>query len=59
VQIGGIPATVQFSGIAPGFAGLYQINVQIPTGVIPGDDVSLQIGMPGSSVDTATIAVAP
>jgi uncharacterized protein (TIGR03437 family) len=57
VMIGGLAATVQFSGIAPGFAGLYQVNVQIPAGVQPGDDVPIQIGMPGSVVDTATIAV--
>ena len=58
VTIGGIPATVQFSGIAPGFAGLYQVNVPIPTGVQPGDDVPVTIQMPGSIIDTATIAVA-
>src|SRR5207249_11498576 len=39
VTIGAINAPVQFSGIAPGNAGLYQINVAIPTGVPPGDDV--------------------
>jgi uncharacterized protein (TIGR03437 family) len=58
VTIGGIPAQVQFSGIAPGFAGLYQVNVPIPSGVQPGDDVPITIGMPGSIVDSATIAVA-
>jgi uncharacterized protein (TIGR03437 family) len=26
----GIPATVFFSGLAPGFAGLYQVNVFFP-----------------------------
>jgi uncharacterized protein (TIGR03437 family) len=57
VTIGGLPAPVQFSGIAPGFAGLYQVNVQIPAGIQPGDDVPIQISMPGSLVDTATIAV--
>jgi uncharacterized protein (TIGR03437 family) len=28
--IGGIPATVQFAGLAPGLAGLYQLNIQVP-----------------------------
>ncbi len=41
VTIGGIPADVSFSGIAPGNAGQYQINVAIPSGVKPGDDVPL------------------
>ena len=57
VKIGGMPATVQYSGIAPGFAGLYQVNVQIPLGVQPGDDVPVEISMPGSISDTATIAI--
>ena len=30
MTIGGIPAPVQFSGLAPQFTGLYQINVTVP-----------------------------
>ncbi|HME05660.1 MAG TPA: hypothetical protein VKG25_01370 [Bryobacteraceae bacterium] len=36
VSIGGKTATVTFAGRAPGFAGLDQINVQIPSGLQPG-----------------------
>lgn len=32
-------ATVAFSGLAPGFAGLYQINFTIPSGLATGDAV--------------------
>lgn len=58
VTIGGIDAAVAFSGIAPGFAGLYQINVTIPPGVAGGDDVPVTIEIGGVS-DTATIAIRP
>lgn len=33
----GVQGTVQFQGLAPGFPGLYQINVQIPTNAPLGD----------------------
>jgi uncharacterized protein (TIGR03437 family) len=35
--IGGIPAQMNYAGVAPGFAGLSQINVIIPPGLVPGD----------------------
>jgi uncharacterized protein (TIGR03437 family) len=57
VKIGGVPADVSFSGIAPGNAGQYQINVAIPSGVEPGDNVTLTVTMPDGSADTVTIAV--
>ena len=34
--VGGQNAAVGFSGLAPGFAGLYQVNVTIPPGLAPG-----------------------
>jgi len=58
VTIGGVEAEVSFSGIAPGNAGQYQINVQVPSGVKPGDDVPLTVTMPDGSTDTVTIAIA-
>jgi uncharacterized protein (TIGR03437 family) len=36
VTIGGQPAQVLFSGLAPGFPGLYQVNVTVPAGISAG-----------------------
>jgi uncharacterized protein (TIGR03437 family) len=37
VTIGGQPAQVTYQGVAPGFAGLEQLNVIVPPGLTPGD----------------------
>jgi len=36
VFIGDVPLTPAYSGLAPGFVGLYQVNVQVPAGLAPG-----------------------
>lgn len=47
VTMGGVPAVVDFAGLAPGFAGLYQVNARVPGGVKPADDVPLQLSVLG------------
>lgn len=36
ISIGGQPATVTFSGLAPGYADLYQVNATVPAGIGTG-----------------------
>jgi uncharacterized protein (TIGR03437 family) len=55
VTVAGTPATVLFSGLSPGFAGLYQIDFQVPMGVT-GNDLPLVLTM-GNATDTRTISV--
>lgn len=38
VKIGGVEAKVHFCGLAPNSTGLYQINVEVPAGTVPGDN---------------------
>jgi len=57
VTIGGVSAPVLFAGLAPGFVGLYQVNVQVPASVAPGGAVSVTISIGGAMSNTVTIAV--
>jgi uncharacterized protein (TIGR03437 family) len=56
-RIGGQPAAVQFAGLAPGFVGLYQVNVVVPTGIEPGTEVELRLTQNGVPSNSVTVAV--
>lgn len=56
-RIGGRAATVSFSGLAPGFVGLYQVNVQSPTGITAANDVPLVLIQNGVPSNTVTLAI--
>jgi uncharacterized protein (TIGR03437 family) len=58
VRIGGQVAAVSYSGLAPGFAGLYQINVVVPPGLTAGNQ-NVQITINGFLSNVATVAVQP
>ncbi len=52
----GLDAPVLFGGLAPGFVGLYQVNVQIPAGVSSGE-IELVLTQQGVASNTVTIFV--
>ncbi len=58
VRIDAQPAVITFAGLAPGFAGLYQLNVEVPAGAGAGD-VGLSIAGPDSVTAQASLAVGP
>ncbi len=57
VTIEGIQAQVLYAGLAPGFAGLYQVNVVVPSGVTANAAAPLVITAAGQSSPPAPIAV--
>jgi len=54
VTVGGVQVPAAFSGLTPYLVGLYQINIQVPDGVTPGDAVPVVI----TATDSATGATA-
>jgi uncharacterized protein (TIGR03437 family) len=57
VTIGSEPATVTFSGLAPGFVGLYQVNVEVPAAAPEGSAVPVRLSIGGVESDTVTMAI--
>ena len=56
VTIGGQQAQVQYAGLAPGFPGLYQVNVFVPSGLAAGNQpVIISVG--GQNSQSATIPI--
>ena len=56
VTIGGVSAQVTFSGLAPGYAGLWQINAVLPLNAPTGDNIPVQVVF-GSASNTVTMAI--
>lgn len=49
VRLGGVDLGIEFSGLAPGQVGIYQVNVRVPRNVPTGFDVPLTVSQGGQS----------
>jgi uncharacterized protein (TIGR03437 family) len=54
-SVGDRAATVLFAGLAPGYAGLYQVNLVVPE--LAAGDYPLQLSAGGVASNTATISI--
>jgi uncharacterized protein (TIGR03437 family) len=55
--IGGVNAPVAFAGPSPGFIGLYQVNVSVPSGIAANQQAPLVLTQGGRNSATVTIPV--
>jgi uncharacterized protein (TIGR03437 family) len=52
----GMKASISFSGLAPGFVGLYQINVEVPSGLKTGNQ-PVVVEVAGASSNSVLLPV--
>ena len=57
VSIGGRLSEILYFGDAPGYPGYFQVNVRVPSGVAPGQNVAVGLSYLGRSSNRLTIAV--
>lgn len=57
VTIGGTPAEVQFSGLTPGFVGLWQINVVLPANLPTNLATPMTVSLKGKQSLLTTLAI--
>ena len=57
VTVGTQSAKVLFAGLAPGFAGLYQVNAVVPTGVTPSATVPVVLTVAGQMSVPVTVSI--
>ena len=57
VTVGGAAASVAFAGLTPGFVGLVQINIQLPSTYPAGSSLPLVVSFAGAASPAVNLAV--
>ncbi len=57
VMVGNSRAEVSFAGLAPGFAGLYQVNFRVPADAVPGSEMPLKLLIGSVESNTTKLAI--
>jgi uncharacterized protein (TIGR03437 family) len=57
VAVGAAFGEVLYSGLAPGYIGLWQINVRIPQGTTAGNAVGVRVLINGAPSNSVTVAI--
>jgi uncharacterized protein (TIGR03437 family) len=57
VSLNGSELPVSFAGLAPGFVGLYQVNVTIPVGTPPGLGIPLMLKVGGQQSNSVLLSL--
>jgi uncharacterized protein (TIGR03437 family) len=57
IKFGGVAGTLQYAGLAPGYTGLYQFNVQVPN-VAPGNSVPVVFSLAGVNIAQTNLVIA-
>ena len=55
--VGGVPAEIQFAGLAPGYAGLAQMNLRVPP--LPAGTYPVIVKMGGVASNAARLSIKP
>ena len=58
VNLSGTPLEVMFSGLAPGYVGLYQVNAAVPVALPQGSSADLTVSCDAQSATTAPLPLA-
>jgi len=57
VSLGSVTVPAAYAGLAPGFVGLFQVNVQVPAATPSGPAVPLVLSVAGVNSNSVTIAI--